>query len=410
MKLEESARQQQLIFRSACLIQQYLFRYKKRQYFFKLWQLRMKKSAVLLLQRVYRGYLGRRRAEHFRQEREEFYACKPYAIHLQCRIRGFLCRIHNPQVSKCIRELYIIRRREVESAMAVRIQAHARRFLAGKYVVHHKEVVERAKRSMNDAALILQMLARRFLSKMELFRRLTKKKNLEEARKTAGLKIKKFSVEGMRRYKSRLSGESLKRFFRHKWTASIVIQRYYRGFKSRERFNKLRIDKAAKYYAAREIQRVFRGSRVLHYKDLRLNVIAAFVLDRHYVERRERVEAARLRYRQYILMNQQDSASEPDTDEDDQQPWTKQWDAKKKLPYWQNFATNEITYDEPLVPLAHEKGMIGKRIKVYWIVQVSLLNFILRYFFTLECCTGSMVRRNNHSISHSKETTPSRIR
>jgi hypothetical protein len=391
MKKEDDSKKlahEQRIFDSAVTIQQYLFRYKKRQHFYRLWQLRMKRQAVLMIQRIHRGYKGRLRAVLFRQRREEFYACRPYAIALQCRIRGFLCRIHNPQVSKCIRELYIIRRREVESALAVRIQSHARKFLAAKYVIHYNEVVQRTKQNMSDAALILQMLVRRFLSKMELFRRQTKKRNLEEARRTAGNKIKKFSVEGMRRYKSKLSGDSLKKFFRNKWTAAIVLQCYYRAYRSRELYNRLKITKATKFYAAREIQRIYRGSRVLYYKDLRLNVIAAFVLDRHYVERRERVEAARLRYRQYVLMNQKDSASEPDTDEDEVMPWTKQFDPKKKMSYWQNFATNEITYDEPFIPLAHEKGMIGKRVRVYWIVQVRrhlwwFLIFILKRMYLL---------------------------
>lgn len=358
-----------LITRSATLIQQYLFRYKKRMHFYRLWQFRLAKIAVGNIQRVYRGYRGRLKAFQEREEYLAFLAKSPQAQLLQCHVRGYLCRLKNEAVSQRIRELYIIRRREVESALAVRIQAHARAFLAKLYVISYRELQIRYRQNVYDAILIIQMLVRRFLSKKELRRRHTKKKNLEEARRTAGLKIKKFSVEGMQRYKARLSGEELKRFFRHKWTASIVAQRVYRGFKARQALQKLRIEQATRHYAAREIQRIFRGSRVLHYKDLRLNVIAAFVLDRHYVERRERVEAARIRYRQYILMNQQDSASEPDTEEDEQVPWTQQFDVKKKLPYWQNFATNEITYDEPHIPLAHEKGMIGKRVKVYWVVQ-----------------------------------------
>jgi hypothetical protein len=366
---ERNAAEEKRIFLAAKLIQEYMFRYKKRMFYYRLWQLRIRKQAILTLQRVYRGYVGRKRAIVAKEEFGAFLAMTPYALLLQCHIRGFLSRARYEKVSKCIRELYIIRKREVQSALAVRFQSHARRYLAKKYVISYRELQIRYKQNINDAILILQMLARRFLSKMELHRRKVKKRNLEEARRTAGFKIKKFSVEGMRRYKGRLSGESLKKFFRHKWTASTSIQAFYRGFKGREYYNKLKIEKATRFYAAREIQRAFRGSRVLYYKDLRLNVIAAFILDRHYVERRERVVASRLRYRQYILINQQDSASEPDTEEDEQVPWIKQFDGKKKLPYWQNFSTNEITYDEPLVPLAHEKSMIGKRVKVFWVVQ-----------------------------------------
>ena len=105
----------------------------------------------------------------------------------------------------------------------------------------------------------------------------------------------------MARYKAKLSGDALKRFFREKWTASEVIQRHYRGFRGRERVRKIKIQLALLHYAARDIQRIYRGTRVLHWRDMRLNVIAAFVLDRHYVERRSAVAATRMRYKQYIL-------------------------------------------------------------------------------------------------------------
>ena len=51
--------------------------------------------------------------------------------------------------------------------------------------------------------------------------------------------------------------------------------------------------------------------------------------------------------------------------------WVKQFDKNKKANYWTNYSTNVITYDEPQLPLAHEMGMVGKRIKVFWVVQVS---------------------------------------
>ena len=71
-----------------------------------------------------------------------------------------------------------------------------------------------------------------------------------------------------------------------------------------------------------------------------------------------------------ITENQRDSASEPD-EEDTGDPWLKQFDADRRTYFWQNFTTNEITYDEPEDELAHEKNMIGKRVKIYWVVQVS---------------------------------------
>lgn len=105
----------------------------------------------------------------------------------------------------------------------------------------------------------------------------------------------------MARYKAKLSGEALKKFFREKWTAATAIQCAYRGYWGRERVRKLKIELALRHYAAREVQRIYRGTRVLGWRDMRLNVIAAFVLDRHYVERKSAIQATRMRYRQYIL-------------------------------------------------------------------------------------------------------------
>ena len=48
----------------------------------------------------------------------------------------------------------------------------------------------------------------------------------------------------------------------------------------------------------------------------------------------------------------------------------KLFDKAKKMYYWINYATNSITYDEPAEPFALEHGFLGKRIKVFWIVQV----------------------------------------
>lgn len=74
---------------------------------------------------------------------------------------------------------------------------------------------------------------------------------------------------------------------------------------------------------------------------------------------------------QHPTENQRDSASEPD-EEDTGEPWLKLFDSNRRQYYWQNFATNAITYDEPEDELAHDKDMIGKRVKIYWVVQVNM--------------------------------------
>ncbi len=357
---------------AASVIQSYIRRYTKRMYFYGLWRLRLKRAGALTIQRVYRGYRGRIRAFYRKIEVAEFLANTPYAIIVQRNVRGHLCRLKMKKVSKAIREMYMLRRKEVEFALMVKIQAQARCFLARKRVESWRELCNRRRLNVHHAVLIIQQFGRFVLAKVRTQKRRIEKKNRDEARRIASMKIYVFCVEGLARYKSRLSGEELRRYYRHKWTAAVTVQRYYRGYKGREKYQKQKISLASEYFAAREIQRIFRGSRVLFWKDMRLNVIAAYVLDRHYVERQRSIVASRNRYKAFTIENQKDSASEPDEEDDGgENPWVEGYDKKKNMRYWQNFITNEITFDEPMLELAHEKGMIGKRVKVYWVVQAQ---------------------------------------
>eukprot|EP00981_Chlorochromonas_danica_P004846 scaffold974_cov176-Ochromonas_danica.AAC.3 len=245
---------------AARLIQGYLYRFKCRMNFYQMWRRRVERNAVQLLQRVYRGYKGRLQGNLRRHEVAEFHAKSPYAMKIQKTVRAFLCRLKNDHVSKKIRELYIMRRKEVYTALAVRLQAQGRRYLDMKKVKAWQEIRQRYRINIHDAALLIQKLA-------------------------------------------------------------------------------------------------------------------PFVLDRHYVERRDAIVAARKRFAQFALDNKQDSASEPDDDDwhelDEYNAWVKEFDAQKKRVYWQNHLTQEISYDEPHRPFATELGLIGKRIRVYWVVQAA---------------------------------------
>ena len=154
----------------------------------------------------------------------------------------------------------------------------------------------------------------------------------------------------------------------------------YRGYRGRERSNKIRIKKYREHYAASQIQRIFRGARILNYKDLRLNIISAYVLDRHYVERQDSIAASRERYRMFLLEVKKDSASEPDEEEDEPPDWIVNYDRIRGKKYWYNPITAETTYDEPLGYLVHEKAMVYKRIRVYWVVQCVWYEGIITTF------------------------------
>mmetsp|Transcript_21048 Transcript_21048/g.35302 ORF Transcript_21048/g.35302 Transcript_21048/m.35302 type:complete len:1089 (-) Transcript_21048:242-3508(-) len=368
-ELEEEAARVKHLNSSAQVIQAYMGRYKKRMHFYRLWRLRVSIACASNIQRVFRGYKGRERAYIKHLAREAFRANAPYAILCQKHARGYLSRLKSTHVSKAIREMYIVRRVEALNAVAVRLQAQGRRFLATHYVNSWRELCRRRELNREHAMMVMQKLARRFVSIMRVTRLRLMKANYMLARRNAGLKIKEFCIDWLRRYKASLEGEALKMFFREKWTAATHLQAFYRGFRAREQVRRIKIDQAVNSYAARELQRMWRGSRVLGWKDMRLNVIAAFVLDRHYVERRASIEATRMRYKQYVQENQRDSASEPDDEEDEAEQWFKQFDSTRRMPFWQNLATNEVTYDEPADNLAHEKNLVGQRVKIFWVVQ-----------------------------------------
>lgn len=270
-------------------------------HYYRLWRFRVKTNASGMIQRLFRGYRGRLRAIAKFLERAAFRACSPFAVMIQRNVRAYLSRLHTPQVSKAIREMYVIRRLEALNAVAVVLQAQMRRHLAAHLVSSWTELCHRRDRNVHDAILVMQQLARRFVSTLRTDKLRLQRDNYNAARRTAAKKIKTFCVEGMARYKARLTGDALKKFFREKWTMAIVIQKMFRGFRARERVRKIKIQLALFNYAARDIQRIYRGTRVLHWRDMRLNVIAAFVLDRHYVERKSSIAATRLRYKQFIL-------------------------------------------------------------------------------------------------------------
>lgn len=371
-----------LLNKSASIIQGAIFRYTKRLFFYNIWQSKLKTSSTITIQRIYRGYRGRLESHKRRKDVEKFYALSPFALKIQKHVRGHLSRVkisHNSAnqdneqvslVSQTIREMYFIRKKEVENAIAVRLQAIFRGFLTRLHFRVYKKLDKRHKSHLHSAAIIIQCLIRSFLAK-NLFKKLKlNKKNEEEAIRIASLKIKLFCVAGMKRYKSRLQGDELKRFFREKWTAAIEIQRFYRGYYAREAVNIMLINKAIEYKAATLIQKVWRGSRVLHWKAQRLNLLAGFVLDRHYNERKAAVNSSRKRWIEFIRETRHDSASEEeDENQENEYPYIEYFDTGRKQKYWVNYLTNETTYDEPPIPFAHELDLIGKRIKIFWTVQ-----------------------------------------
>jgi hypothetical protein len=362
---------QDVTIQAANSIKQYMYRYKLRQDFYRMWQDRRAREGCLLIQRVARGIQGRARYRVKWDEWQHFLSHAPQAVCIQRWVRGHHDRVHTPFVSQAMRDMYNYRAKEAEAIVAVRFQANARRFLAYKRVEAWREVCGRRDQDEASSILIMQMLARRYNAYKELLRRRFAKLRKEKLEDRASRKLQAWYQKQLNRYLSKLSGAELQKAMNKTWKMTLLLQRSYRGFKGRERVNKMRIEKAMYNFAATMIQKFFRGARILYWRDMRLNVIAAYALDRQYIERRESVAASRLRYKAYVIENQRDSASasEDPEDPDADVEWVLKHDKKMDKPYWINPVTQIITYDEPLKPFHKEITLIGFRVRVFWTAQ-----------------------------------------
>ena len=151
-------------------IKRYMYSYKLRMGFYRMWQQRLKKEGSITLQRVWRGILGRNRFNILMAKWKAFLSKAPYAIKIQKSVRGHHVRVNYPLVSQAIRDMYAQRCREAEAAVSVRFQANARRFLAFKRVEAWREVCNRRDIDEANAILIMQMLGRRYNAKRLLFK------------------------------------------------------------------------------------------------------------------------------------------------------------------------------------------------------------------------------------------------
>jgi len=367
-RLERERLYHESLLHGATCIKRYMGGYAKRMVFYRTWKHRVAVASAGLIQRVFRGGVGRTLFNIKKADWLRFLANAPYAVLMQKCIRGHRVRVHNPLVSQSMRDLYVNRGREAEAWVSVRFQANARRFLARKRTEAWREYVTRRDLDEFNSILIMQMLARRYNAKKALFQKRFEKIRREKLEDTASRKIQAWYTKQVNRYLSKLSGKELQKAMNRTWRMTLILQSSYRSHRAREACAKKRIDKAVKNYAAIKIQKQFRAARILHWKDMRLNVIAAYALDRHYIERRESVAASRLRYKAYVIENRRDSASNSDDPEDADADaiWVKHFDYKKNKPFWVNESTQRVTFDEPPVLFNKEKSMINMRVRVYW--------------------------------------------
>lgn len=212
------------------------------------------------------------------------------------------------------------------------------------------------------SVIILQSIVRQFLAsnKVQRLRYVIQKQH--ELHCLAVSTIEAWYVRATKRIQNKLNGGDMFAQIRKLKKCIQLLQRVFRGFSGREKVAKIKIKNAVDWYAASKIQKIFRGSRVMHYKDLRMNFIAAFILDRHNIERSKIVEHSRMRYRTFLDFNRNDSASGSEKEEE-KDTWVKSQDYKRGTYLWTNVQDGEVVFEEPYVPYGHEKALIGIRIR-----------------------------------------------
>ena len=127
--------------------------------------------------------------------------------------------------------------------------------------------------------------------------------------------------------------DELERLLRVRNRKALVCQRAYRGHVGRERARERGHEVRRVAKAVTHVQRHFRGSRVLAWRDVRLNKAAAFVYEREAIEFAARAADVAAHDALRKEGAGKDSASEED-EEDVDDLWVPQWDAPSGRPCW----------------------------------------------------------------------------
>lgn len=77
---------------------------------------------LVTIQRVLRGIRGRYKAQLAREARQEFLSHSPFALLIQQNVRAYISRLHHTNISKSIREMYIIRKQGTMIALMIEIE------------------------------------------------------------------------------------------------------------------------------------------------------------------------------------------------------------------------------------------------------------------------------------------------
>mmetsp|Transcript_26247 Transcript_26247/g.34487 ORF Transcript_26247/g.34487 Transcript_26247/m.34487 type:complete len:609 (+) Transcript_26247:118-1944(+) len=305
--------------------------------------------------------------EFIRRQTALFMAKRPYAVKIQALYRGFMTRQHSNDLKQALTTLLNRRTSEAHHAVATGIQASWRRYVAHRKVEAVREIMQRRKLDMYQAAFKIQMTARAYIARVEFMRKKAEKERIDALHKQAATRIQAFWRGTQGKFSSLLRKQELARLIRVRNRKATKIQAFYRGHRAREHVNALRYEIQLREESATKIQSVWRSIQVLHWRDIRMNKVAAFIFKRQELETLQRARDVEER----LLLGGQKagggavvSSSSEEESQGEEEFWQERQDQEGRS-YWFNQMTTEESY---LVPDTRkfEKDLVGMTCRVFW--------------------------------------------
>ena len=254
--------------------------------------------------------------------------------------------------------------RERRRRAAARIQALGRRYFARRRTAVLRQVRSRVRNDELVAAFHMQNVLRILLARRAVTRKRIARDRLEELMEHAARRIVSFfrMVFG-KSLADRLRAELARlRSIREK--SAVVVERCTRGLFGRQRARRRKVYVALLNFRATEIERVWRGSRIMHWKHLRMNRVAGAVFGRQDFERSLRSAGVEERYAAWMRALTKDSCSDSDGGFGDlDHAWVERVAHGEST--WYNTKSGESADDDPRNdPVVNE--LLGCSVRVYW--------------------------------------------
>lgn len=244
-----------------------------------------------------------------------------YAVMLQAKARGHHVRKHDKLVAPALVVFRQERLQAIKNRAAVILQRTVRRMLACLRVKGWREVFKGRMSDVDISVVLLQRQIRAFMARVKVARLLFAAEIVRKLRNRAAIRCQNMYRVATGKYGGLMRGEEMAKMKRIRNRACLHVQRVFRGFQGREEKRSVEFVLQMENDAALLIQKVFRSTRILHWKDIKMNKVAAYVFKRQQLELQERQRCADIRNAQRLEGAQQDSASEEETHVDVNDLW-----------------------------------------------------------------------------------------